>query len=121
MKTIFDILRLYIKTQIKEGNSIFFDLGTHTIKLGCCNLEIRLQSGKWWFVFPGIRENKISVDKPNKTGEYDTIKIDGVIFDDLFTMDDSQLILIYGKFYPDYLSGDQTELYDAIVKHLDTN
>lgn len=104
-----------------EENCIFFHLNDLIINLECHILEIRLLSGKWWFVFPRYKKKILSIDKPNKNGGYDTIMIDGEIFDDLFTMDDNQLVLIYGKFYPDYLSGDQTELYNTIVKHLDTN
>ena len=121
MKTIFDILRLYIKTPIEEGNTISFDLDNHIIKLGYYHLTIKLLSDKWWFRFPSYERGILQIDKPNKTGGYDTIMIDGGVHQDLFTIDDNQLILIYGRFYPDYLSGDQTELYDAIIKQLDTN
>lgn len=121
MKTIFDILRLYIKIPKIEGNTISFDLDNHNIDLGYYNLAIRLLSDKYWFVFPSYERNELRIDKPNRTGGYDTIMIDEGVHQDLFTMDDNQLVLTYGKFYPDYLSGDQTELYDAIVKQLDTN
>lgn len=117
MKTIFDILRLWIKNPIED--EIYFELNNLRINLDEY-LEINLLSDKWWFAFPQYRENKISVDKPNRTGGYDTIMLDGEIFDDLFTMDDNQLILSYGRFYPEYLSGELTELYDRISKEINS-
>ena len=117
MKTIFDILRLWVKTPIED--EIYFELNNFRIYLDEY-LEIKLQSDKWWFSFPGDRKKIISVDKPDKTGNFDTIMLDWEIFDDLFTMDDNQLILTYGRFYPEYLSGDLTGLYDRISKEINS-
>lgn len=114
-KTIFDIMRFYLENVKVDVRS--FDVDIFRINF-FSHLEIRLLSGKWWFVFPCKSENNnVFVDKPN-AGYYDTIILDSDIFLDLFTMDDNQLILTYGKFYPDYLSGDLSVLYDGIVKEI---
>ena len=114
-KTIFDIIRFYLENVKVDVRS--FDVDIFRINF-FSHLEIRLLSGKWWFVFPCKTENNtVFVDKPNGI-HYDTIILDSDIFQDLFTMDDNQLILTYGKFYPDYLSGDLSVLYDGIVKEI---
>ena len=91
------------------------------ISLDCSYLQSKILSDEWWFVFSRNRDKNIPVNKPNSIGSYDVLLVDGEIFDDVFIMDDNQLILTYGKFYPEYLSGDQTELYNTIVKKLDKN
>ena len=116
IRTIFDIMRLYLENP-RRG---IYDLEIDIFMINFAqHLEIRLLSEGWWFTFTSEEENgSVYIDRPNKTCGYDTIALDPEIFQDLFTMDDNQLILTYGKFYPDYLSGDLTELYNAIKKKI---
>ena len=40
-----------------------------------------------------------------------------LFLEDIQTMNDQQLVLSYGRFYPDYLGGDLTEVYDLLCDH----
>ena len=115
-KTIFDILRFFIENPRGERYNLRID--NFVVNLDE-HLEIRLRTDQWWFVFPETTSlnSAVSVDKP-VDNRYDTIILPPEIFEDLFTMDDNQLILSYGRFYPDYLHGDLSSLYDTIKKEI---
>ena len=112
MKTIFDILRLFVK---QEFDGISTSVGGYVIYLDNYVINIKRETDRWWFCFQ-IRNHSrcVAIDKPDNVA-YDTSFVSLDILDDLFTMDDSQIILTYGKFYPDYLSGNLSELYEAIL------
>ena len=118
MKTIFDILRLFVKQEFDEYSK---SVGGYDISLSKTLINIKRETDKWWFCFH-IRNHSrcVAIDKPDNVS-YDTLLVSLDILDDLFTMDDSQIILTYGKIYPDYLSGDLSELYEEILNSTKSN
>ena len=121
MKTIFDIIRLLKYRDKTKRLSISNKEYTlqFVIESSYSAIHILKESEKYWYVFM-IEQKKVKIEIPNLTN-YDQKYFNLSIFDDILSLDDTQLILIYGRIYPDYLSGDLTDIYDCIVKQLDIN
>ena len=121
MKTIFDIIRLLNnrdKTKRLSISNKGYDI-SYLIERNYSAIHILKESEKYWYVFM-IEQKKVKIEIPNLTN-YDQKYFNLSIFDDILSLDDTQLVLIYGRIYPDYLSGDLTDMYDSIAKQLDTN
>ena len=81
-------------------------------------LSIENEHKNYIFIFSKIVD-RISIQKPNLNDDgYAEFELDISFLKDIKTMDKNQLILSYGKFYPDYLSGDLTEIYDCLYDNL---
>lgn len=121
MKTIFDIIRLLNNTDnhhlrlSNKGYIISFDINDVFSAI-----QIRRESDDFWYAFIIHHKSRIiTVEIPNLIS-YDSKSFDISLFDDILSLDDTQIILIYGKIFPEYLSGDLTKLYDTIAKEIDS-
>ena len=123
MKSIYDVFRLFLDLQREnffniriETNNFYLYFDTEYDK------AIFIHDGRSFFTFifylDRISNECLEIEKPSLDGEsLKILWIDISFLGDIFTMDDNQLILTYGKFYPEYLSGDLTELYDCLIKY----
>ena len=121
MKTIFDIIRLLNNKNNhhlrlpNKGYIISFDINDVFSAI-----QIKRESDDFWYSFIIYHKSRIiTVEIPNLI-TYDSKSFDISLFDDILSLDDTQIILIYGRNFPDYMSGDITKLYDAIAKEIDS-
>ena len=123
MKSIYDVFRLFLDLQRENYSSIRIETNNFYLYFDTeYDNGILIHDEKSFFTFifylGRISNGCLEVDKPSSDGRsLKVLWIDISFLDDMFTMDDNQLILTYGKFYPEYLSGDLSELYDSLLKY----
>lgn len=125
MKDIYDIIRLISTIKIVGLPDIRFS--TKNFKLvflvspGFYILSVK-QIGKrysFYLSIPKINSYKIEIEKPNSNDDgYKKFEFDYSFLEDIKIMDEIQLVLSYGRFCPDYLSGDLTEMYSCLYDNL---
>lgn len=122
MKDIYDILKLF--SNIRLENNFVMCLEIKKLLLTIENdhpadlLTIEHEQKNYIFVFSKT-VGSIEIQKPNSNDDgYSTFEFEYSFLEDIKIMDESQLVLSYGRFYPDYLRGDLTELYNCLYDNL---
>ena len=122
MKDIYDILKLFSSIRLENNFSVNLEIKKLLLSIEIDHpadfLYIEHEQKNYIFVFSKMVD-RISIQKPNLNDDgYTEFDLDSSFLEDIKIMDKNQLILSYGKFYPDYLYGDLTEIYDCLYDNL---